>query len=213
MVYESTVDTILFIEYLRRGATRLLFHFTFHLWPFTIKTFTKPSLVMAPNSAGLLFFIGFSLSHKVLYFYNPSSITPSETTKPNTTVLWVMWNTTPGLCPISARYLWNKTITNSLHHHKHPHKTFTPDEATRNPLSIGQPAVSREQETSYHWLLPASNISTGNTSSCIDPESSSPLAEEGGLFCNTIWKGLPQTQTSALSTKYQQTVVFLSTLL
>lgn len=58
----------------------------FHLWPFTIKTFIKPSLVMAPNSAGLLFFIGFSWSHKVLYFYNPSSITPSETPKPNTTV-------------------------------------------------------------------------------------------------------------------------------
>lgn len=162
---------------------------------------------MAPNSTGLLFFIGFSSQNTIppLYFHDPTWITPSEMRKPNTTVFWVMWNTTPGLRPIRARYLWNKTIINSLHHHKYPHKTFTPDEAMRNPASIGQPAVSREQQTSYHWLLPVGSISTGSTSSCIDPEPSSPLAREGGLFCcigNAIWwKDLPQTQASAFRTK------------
>lgn len=110
-------------------------------------------MVQAP---GLIFFLRFFLSQKVLYFYNPSSITPSETPKPNTTVLWVMWNTTPGFCPIRACYLWNKTITNSLHHHKHPHKTFTPDEAMRSPLASQQSAENRRPATIGCFLSVAS---------------------------------------------------------
>lgn len=117
-----------------------------------------------------------------LYFHDQVQLHHHRHLFPNTMVFWVMWNMTPALRPIRASYLRDKTITNSLHHHKHPHKTFTPDEATRNPSPIGQPAVSREQESHYHWLIPDSSISTGSKSSCIDPESSSPLAREGGFF-------------------------------